>query len=71
MVVEKLKEWEDKKDEREDQKTLSAINESIKDYIQEKELLEMEVDRIECLLIDLYYQYFLIKWEHHPLDNND
>jgi hypothetical protein len=33
--------------------------------------LEMELDHIETLLMDLYYQYFLIKWEHHPLDHND
>lgn len=71
MVIEKLKEWEDKKDEWEDQKMLSIIDKSIKDYIWEKDKLEMEIDRIDCLLMDLYYQYFLIKWEHHPLDNKD
>ena len=71
MVIEKLKEWQDKKEQLEDQKTLSVIDKSIKDYIWEKDKLEMEIDRIDTLLIDLYYQYFLIKWEHHPLDNND
>ena len=71
MVIEKLKEWEDKKDELEDEQTLVTIDESIKKYIEQKDQLEMEIDRIETLLIDLYYQYFLIKWEHHPLDHND
>lgn len=71
MVVEKLKEWEDKKDELEDEQMLSRIDASIKKYIGQIDQLEMEIDRLETLLIDLYYQYFLIKWEHHPLDHND
>jgi len=33
MVIEKLKEWEDKKDELEDQKLLNEIDKSIKIYI--------------------------------------
>ena len=71
MVVEKLKEWEDKKDELEDEQMLSRIDTSIKKYIGQIDQLEMEIDRLETLLIDLYYQYFLIKWEHHPLEHND
>ena len=71
MVIEKLKEWEDKKDELEDQKLLNEIDKSIKMYIWEKDRLEMELDRIETLLMDWFHQYFLIKWEHHPLDSNN
>lgn len=71
MVIEKLKEWEDKKDELEDEQILSRIDTSIKKYIEQIDQLEMEIDRLETLLIDMYHQYFLIKWEHHPLDHND
>lgn len=71
MVVEKLKEWEDKKDELEDEQILSRIDTSIKKYIEQIDQLEMEIDRLETLLIDMYHQYFLIKWEHHPLEHND
>lgn len=71
MVIEKLKEWEDKKDELEDEQILSRIDTSIKKYIEQIDQLEMEIDRLETLLIDMYHQYFLIKWEHHPLEHND
>lgn len=69
MVVEKLKEREDKKDELEDAKMLAVINQDIlmcRDYIKDyKEKIKFYEDN----LVELYKQYFLIKWEHHPLDH--
>lgn len=68
MVVEKLKEREDKKDELEDAKMLVLINQdilmcrdNIKDY---KDKIKFYEDN----LVKLYKQYFLIKWEHHILE---
>lgn len=62
MVVEKLKEWEDKKDEREDQQRVDSIkerieqiNKSINDYENEREKLRDE--------------YFILVWDQYPGDN--
>lgn len=69
MVVEKLKEWEDKKDELEDAKMLVLINQDIlmcRDYIKDyKDKIKFYEDN----LVELYKQYFLIKWEHHILEH--
>ena len=69
MVVEKLKEREDKKDELEDAKMLVLINQDIlmcRDYIKDyKDKIKFYEDN----LVELYKQYFLIKWEHHPLEH--
>lgn len=69
MVVEKLKEREDAKEQMEDEQILHTIDQSIQMYMEEKKPLEEELERIEMNLTDLFDQYFLIKWEHHPLDN--
>ena len=69
MVVEKLKEWEDKKDEREDQQTLETLNSEIEsiysNVLSYTDLLKESKEE----LAGLFHQYFLIKWEHHPLEN--
>lgn len=69
MVVEKLKEREDKKDELEDAKMLAVINQDIlmcRDHIKDyKEKIKFYEDN----LVELYKQYFLIKWEHHILEH--
>ena len=69
MVVEKLKEREDKKDELEDAKMLVLINQDIlmcRDYIKD---YKDKIKFYENNLVELYKQYFLIKWEHHPLEH--
>ena len=69
MVVEKLKEREDKKDELEDAKMLVLINQDIlmcRDYIKD---YKDKIKFYENNLVELYKQYFLIKWEHHLLEH--
>ena len=61
MVIEKLKEWEDKKDEREDQQILWTIDKEIQDLMKEKNELEKRFDDINIKLIDLFDQYLMIK----------
>ena len=70
MVIEKLKEWQDAKEQMEDEQILFTIDQSIQMYIKEKEPLEEELERIEMNLTDLFDQYFNIKWWYHPLDPN-
>ena len=71
MVVEKLKEWEDKKDELEDQKILVTLNSEIESiYNNVLSYIDLLKDSKEELA-ELFHKYFLIKWEHHPLDHND
>jgi hypothetical protein len=61
MVIEKLKEREDAKEQMEDEQILHTIDQSIQMYMKEKEPLEEELERIEMNLTDLFDQYFLIK----------
>lgn len=61
MVIEKLKEWQDAKEQMEDEQILFTIDQSIQMYIKEKEPLEEELERIEMNLTDLFDQYFNIK----------
>lgn len=68
MVIEKLKEWQDAKEQMEDEQILFTIDQSIQMYMKEKEPLEEELERIEMNLTDLFDQYFKIKWWYHPLD---
>ena len=70
MVIEKLKEWQDAKEQMEDEQILFTIDQSIQMYMKEKEPLEEELERIEMNLTDLFDQYFKIKWWYHPLDPN-
>lgn len=69
MVIEKLKEWQDAKEQMEDEQILYTIDQSIQMYMKEKEPLEEELERIDMNLTDLFDQYFKIKWWYHPLDS--
>jgi len=71
MVVEKLKEWEDKKDELEDQHILSDLNYDIHEEYSEMLMHQKLLESSKEKLAKLFHQYFLIKWEHHPLDSNN
>ena len=69
MVIEKLKEWEDKKEDREDQQILETLNSEIESiYNNVLSYTDLLKDSKEELA-GLFHQYFIIKWEHHPLDN--
>ena len=71
MVIEKLKEWQDKKEDREDQQILNTIDRELK--ILHNDIVEMhkKIREKESDMAELFHQYFLIKWEHHLLDCND
>ena len=71
MVVEKLKEWEDKKDELEDQQILATFDYDINEEYNRMLIYQDELKTSNEKLTELFHQYFLIKWEHHPLDHND
>lgn len=71
MVIEKLKEWEDKKDEREDQQILVTVDYDINEEYNRMLIYQDELKTSKEKLAELFHQYFLIKWEHHPLDYND
>lgn len=69
MVIEKLKERQDKKEDREDQQILETLNSEIESiYNNVLSYTDLLKDSKEELA-GLFHQYFLIKWEHHPLDH--
>ena len=71
MVIEKLKEWEDKKDEREDQQILVTLDYDINEEYNRMLIYQDELKTSKEKLAELFHQYFIIKWEHHLLDHNN
>ena len=71
MVIEKLKEWQDKKDELEDQQILAILDDKINNEYSMMLMYEDKYKYSRVELAELFHQYFLIKWEHHSLDHDD
>lgn len=64
MVLEKLKEREDAKDQREDKQILATIDGEINEKLEKVDILNMELE-------ELYNQYYKISWEQHEYDYRD
>lgn len=71
MVIEKLKERQDRKEDREDQQILNTIDRELK--ILHNDIVEMhkKIREKESDMAELFRQWYLIKWEPHPLDYDD
>jgi hypothetical protein len=61
MVIEKLKEWQDKKEDREDQQILNTIDRELK--ILHNDIVEMhkKIREKESDMTELFRQWYLIK----------
>ena len=71
MVIEKLKEWQDKKEDREDQQMLATIDREVRILHNDIAEFNRKIREKELDMAELFRQWYLIKWEHHPLDHDD
>ena len=71
MVIEKLKEWQDKKEDREDQQMLVTIDRELR--ILHNDIVEFnrKIREKESDMAELFRQWYLIKWEPHFLDQEE
>ena len=71
MVIEKLKEWQDKKEDREDQQMLATIDRELRILHNDIAEFNMKIREKELDMAELFRQWYLIKWEPHFLDQEE
>jgi len=68
MVIEKLKEREDRKEDREDQQMIAVINSEVDKLKQELDDTNKNANDIRLKMYELFNQYRMITWRNHPMD---
>ncbi len=67
MVIEKLKEREDRKEDREDKQMIAVINSEVDKLKQELDDTNKKANNIRLKMYELFNQYRMITWENHPM----